>query len=59
MRMSGRSLTTIGVAAMAVPILAAAGSAVILDCGPLRPGAQQDAGQAEVRLDGEYGLWVR
>ncbi len=59
MRMSGRNLTTIGVAALAVPLLAAAGSAVILDCGPARPAPQEDAGQPEVRLYGEYGLWVR
>jgi hypothetical protein len=57
--MSGRSLTVIGFAAMAVPMLAVAGSAVILDCGPVRPAPQADAQQAEVRFDGEYGLWVR
>jgi hypothetical protein len=59
MRMSGRSLTTIGVAAIAVPMLAAAGSAVILDCGPVRRAPQAEARQAEARFDGEYGLWVR
>ncbi|MGD2216126.1 MAG: metallophosphoesterase [Gemmatimonadales bacterium] len=57
--MSFRNLTTIGVAALAVPLLAAAGSAVIRDCGPARSAPQQNAGQAEDRFDGEYGLWVR
>ncbi|UCC82599.1 MAG: metallophosphoesterase [Gemmatimonadota bacterium] len=59
MRVSGKSLTTIGVAALAVPLLAAAASAVMFDCGPVLPAPQEDAGQAELRLDGEYGLWVR
>lgn len=59
MRMSGKNLTTIGVAALAVPLLAAAGSAVILDCGPRRAAPEEDAEQSEVRLYGEYGLWVR
>jgi hypothetical protein len=58
MRLSRKSLTTIGVAALAVPLLAAAGSAVMLDCGPVRPAPQEDAGQEDVRFDGEYGLWV-
>ncbi|MGD2153415.1 MAG: metallophosphoesterase, partial [Gemmatimonadales bacterium] len=62
--MSGRSLAAVGVAALAVPTLTAAASAVILDCGPVRPVPQADARQAEVqesevRFDGEYGLWVR
>jgi len=64
MRVSGRNLAAIGVAALAVPMLAAAASAVILDCGPVRPAPQAGAleGEAEraaVRFDGEHGLWVR
>lgn len=59
MRVISRSLATIGVAAMMVPMLAAAGSVVIVDCGPARPAPQEDAGQSEVRVYGEYGLWVR
>ncbi len=59
MRVSRKTLTTIGLAALAIPLLAAAGSAVMFDCGPVRPAPQEDAGQAEVRFDGEYGLWVR
>ncbi len=49
----------IGFAALAVPMLAAAGSAVIIDCGPVQPAPQAEAQEPEVRFDGEYGLWVR
>jgi hypothetical protein len=52
-------LTAIGIAALAVPLLAAAGSAVILDCGPARSAPQEEAGRSKIRVDGEYGLWVR
>jgi hypothetical protein len=58
-----RSLTVIGFAAIAVPVLAAAGSGVILECGPVRQAPQgealqAEARQAEARFYGEYGLWV-
>lgn len=56
--MSKRGLTTIGVAALTVPLLAAAGSAVIVDCGPQRAAPQEETQAPEVRLTGEYGLWV-
>jgi hypothetical protein len=59
MRVGGRSLTSVGMAAMAVPMLAAVGSAVIRDCVPLRDPAGAAEAQTELRVDGENGLWVR